>query len=67
MSFADVVCHMSFVDVVCHMSLLTRFADVDLPDLTVIVCSPDPMVLIHFRFSALRASGFSNLKLKNLK
>jgi hypothetical protein len=53
--------------VVCHMSLLMWSADVDIPDLMVIVCSLDPMVLIHFGFSTLWSSGLSNLKLKNLE
>jgi hypothetical protein len=74
------VCHMSLLtwsvdvdiphvlaDVVCHMFMLTWSANVDLPNVTVIVCSPDPMVLIHFGFSSLWASGLSNLKLKILE
>jgi hypothetical protein len=38
---ADMVYHVSLLtclaDMVCHMSLRMRFADIDLPDLTVIV------------------------------
>jgi hypothetical protein len=65
--FANVISHMSFYDMVYNMSLQMRFVDVDIPDLIVIVCSLDLMVLIHFGFLTLRASCFSNLKLKILK
>jgi hypothetical protein len=48
----------------CHFLIAPRvLADVDLPDLTVIVCSPDPNVLIYFGFLGF---GFFNLKLSRV-
>ena len=41
-------------DMVFHVSLLTWSTDIDILDLTIIVCSPDPMVLIHFGFSGFK-------------
>jgi hypothetical protein len=70
MGSADMFCHMSMltwsVELICHMCLLTWSIDIDLPNLMVIVCSPDLMVLIHFIFPGFRffKSQIENFELR---